>query len=73
MSIMRVFPGRIDDARRLEAVKNAVIESGATSVLDLGCGECRLTAMLLEEKQLRRVGAADVAVKVLEKAKQNLR
>ena len=61
------------NARRLEAVKNAVIESGATSVLDLGCGECRLTAMLLEEKQLRRVGAADVAVRVLEKAKQNLR
>ncbi len=61
------------NTRRLEAVKNAVIESGATSVIDLGCGECKLTSMLLEEKQIKRVGAADVAVRVLEKAKQNLR
>ena len=61
------------NTRRLEAVRNAVIESGASSVIDLGCGECKLTSMLLEEKQIKRVGAADVAVKVLEKAKQNLR
>ncbi len=60
------------NTRRLEAVKNAVIECGASSVLDLGCGECRLTA-LLEEKQIRKVVAADVAVRVLEKAKQTLR
>ena len=61
------------NTRRLEAVKNAVIESGASSVIDLGCGECRLTSMLLEEKQIKRVGAADVSVRVLEKAKHNLR
>ena len=54
------------NTRRLEAVKNAVIESGASSVIDLGCGECKLTSMLLEENQIMRVGAADVAVKVLE-------
>lgn len=35
------------NTRRLDAVKNAVIESGATSVIDLGCGECKLTSMLL--------------------------
>ncbi len=61
------------NARRLEAVKNAVVESGASSVIDLGCGECRLTAMLLEEKQIRRVVAADVSMSVLEKAKRNVR
>ncbi len=61
------------NTRRLEAVKNAVLESGATSVIDLGCGECKLTSLLLEEKQIKRVGAADVAVHVLEKAKQVLR
>ena len=61
------------NTRRLEAVKNAVIESGATSVIDLGCGECKLTGMLLEEKQIKRVAAADVAVRVLDKAKQRLR
>ena len=60
------------NTRRLEAVKNAVIECGASSVIDLGCGECRLTAMLLEEKQIRRVGAADVSVRALDKARQNL-
>ena len=60
------------NTKRLEAVKNAVLESGASSVIDLGCGEGKLTAMLLEEKQIKRVGAADVAVRVLEKAKQNL-
>lgn len=59
--------------QRLEAVKNAVIESGASSVIDLGCGECRLTSMLLEEKQIKRVCAADVSVRVLEKAKSYLR
>ena len=58
--------------KRLEAVRNAVIESGATSVIDLGCGEGKLTAMLLEEKQIRRVGAVDVSVSALEKAKQYL-
>lgn len=61
------------NTRRLAAVKNAVIESGATSVIDLGCGECKLTGMLLEEKQIKRVAAADVAVRVLDKAKQRLR
>lgn len=61
------------NTRRLDAVKNAVIESGATSVIDLGCGECKLTSMLLEEKQIKRICAADVAVRALEKAKQNLR
>lgn len=61
------------NTQRLEAVKNAVIESGASSVIDLGCGECKLTAMLLEEKQIKRVCAADVSVRTLEKAKSNLR
>lgn len=61
------------NSRRLEAVRNAVIESGAASVIDLGCGEGRLTSMLLEEKQIKRVGAADVSVSALEKAKQVLR
>ena len=61
------------NTQRLNTVKTAVIDSGAQSVLDLGCGECRLTQMLLEEKQIQRVTAADVSVRVLEKAKQILR
>lgn len=61
------------NTKRLEAVKCAVLESGAASVIDLGCGEGRLTAMLLEERQIQKVAAADVAVRVLDRAKQILR
>lgn len=61
------------NARRLEAVRRAVLESGAASVIDLGCGECRLTAMLLEEAQIKKVTAADVSIRVLERAEQRLR
>ncbi len=58
--------------QRLEAVKQAVLESGASSVIDLGCGECRLTSMLLDEKQIQKVTACDVSVRELEKAMQRL-
>lgn len=60
------------NSQRMEAVKNAVLESGATSVIDLGCGECRLTKLLLNEKQIQKVTAADVSVNELEKAKTRL-
>lgn len=58
--------------QRLEAVKNAVLTSGAESVIDLGCGECRLTKLLLEQKQIRKVTATDVSAHELEKAKTRL-
>ena len=57
---------------RLEAVKDAVLASGAASVIDLGCGECRLTSLLLNEPQIRKVTACDVSVRVLEKAARRL-
>ena len=60
------------NTQRLEAVRNAVIQSGASSVLDIGCGECRLTSLLLREAQIRKITAADVSVSVLERAKQKL-
>ena len=56
----------------MEAVKNAVLASGASSVIDLGCGECRLTSLLLSEQQIKKVTACDVSVSVLEKAAQRL-
>ena len=49
-----------------------MLASGAASVIDLGCGECRLTSLLLNEQQIRRVAACDVSVSVLEKAAQRL-
>ena len=60
------------NTQRLETVRNAVLASGAASVIDLGCGECRLTSLLLNEPQIRKVTACDVSVSVLEKAMQRL-
>ena len=60
------------NTQRLEAVKNAVVASGASSVIDLGCGECRLTSLLLAEPTIKNITACDVSVNVLEKAAQRL-
>lgn len=60
------------NTQRLETVKNAVLASGASSVIDLGCGECRLTSLLLNEPQIKKVTACDVSVSELEKAAQRL-
>ncbi len=60
------------NAQRMETVKNAVLASGASSVIDLGCGECRLTSLLLNEQQIKKVTACDVSVSELEKAAQRL-
>ena len=58
---------------RLEAVRNAVIESGASSVIDIGCGEGSLLKLLLDEPQIKRLTGADVSVYALEKAKARLK
>ena len=58
---------------RMNAVRDAVIASGAASVIDLGCGECRLTSLLLNEPQIKKVTACDVSVSVLEKAAMRLK
>ena len=57
---------------RMEAVRDAVLKSGASTVIDLGCGECRLTSLLLNEQQIKAVTACDVSVRELEKAAQKL-
>ena len=57
---------------RLEAVKNAVLESGAGSVIDLGCGSGQLTAQLLREPRIRKITACDVSAGALERAAHRL-
>lgn len=57
---------------RLNTVKDTVLASGASTVIDLGCGECRLTALLLNEPQIKKVTACDVSVRELEKASGRL-
>lgn len=60
------------NTQRLETVRQAVLDSGATSVIDMGCGEGRLTGMLLKEPQIRKLTACDVVVSVLERAADRL-
>lgn len=60
------------NTQRMEAVKKAVLESGASSVIDLGCGEGRLTGILLKEPQIKRVTACDVSASALKRASQRL-
>ncbi|GGK34637.1 3' terminal RNA ribose 2'-O-methyltransferase Hen1 [Deinococcus malanensis] len=59
--------------QRLEAVKGALLSSGASSVLDLGCGEGNLLARLLPERQFTRLLGLDVSPRVLVRARENLR
>lgn len=54
--------------QRLDAVTAAVIDAGASRVLDLGCGEGRLIQALLKVPQVAHVTGADVSPRVLERA-----
>jgi len=58
--------------QRLGAVLAALKASGATRVLDLGCGEGRLLQMLLKEKQFAEIVGMDVAHRALENAKSRM-
>ena len=46
--------------------------SGASAVLDLGCGEGNLLRDLLKEKQFNRIVGVDVSVRSLERAAERL-
>lgn len=58
--------------QRLNAVLAGLIASGATSVLDLGCGEGQLLRKLLAEPQFTRIIGMDVAYRELLRAKTRL-
>lgn len=60
--------------QRLAAVTAALKESGASRVLDLGCGEGQLLrALLLAEKQFTEIVGMDVSCRALERAADRLR
>ena len=61
------------NTQRLEAVKDAVIKSGAKTVIDMGCGEGQLTGMLLKENAIEKVAACDISVSTLEVASRRLK
>jgi 3' terminal RNA ribose 2'-O-methyltransferase Hen1 len=59
--------------QRLAMVLGALRATGATSVLDLGCGEGRLLRMLLDERSFRRIVGMDVSYRALEVASDRLK
>jgi 3' terminal RNA ribose 2'-O-methyltransferase Hen1 len=59
--------------QRLSTVLAALKGSGATRVVDLGCGEGRLLKLLLEERQFAEILGMDVSYRALEIAGDRLR
>lgn len=58
--------------QRLSLVAEKLKASGATSVLDLGCGEGKLIRKLLKEKQFMKIAGMDVSYSELTKCKERL-
>lgn len=59
-------------AQRLEAVLRVVLESGARTVLDLGCGDGDLLLRLADQSRLERIVGIDIAADALERARIRL-
>lgn len=59
--------------QRLEAVTQALLTSGATRIVDMGCGEGRLLKRLLNEKSFTQLVGMDVSSRALEIAAQRLK
>lgn len=58
--------------QRLNKVTEVIKKSGAHQVVDLGCGEGKLLALLLKEAQFTRVLGMDVSYRSLEIAEERL-
>jgi 3' terminal RNA ribose 2'-O-methyltransferase Hen1 len=57
---------------RLDAVMQAVTESAATRVIDLGCGEGKLLRELLKQRQIQEIAGMDVSHRSLEIASERM-
>ncbi|MBX5462064.1 MAG: 3' terminal RNA ribose 2'-O-methyltransferase Hen1 [Steroidobacteraceae bacterium] len=64
-------PLRLNE-QRIAKVVEVVLEVGAQSVLDLGCGEGKLLRELLRQRQLERIVGVDVSLRALEIAEERL-
>jgi 3' terminal RNA ribose 2'-O-methyltransferase Hen1 len=65
-------PARSPHEERLETVIAVLKQSGAHSVLDLGCGEGKLLALLLQDRSYERILGLDVSYSILERATKRL-
>ena len=59
--------------QRHGTVLAALRACGATSVLDLGCGEGKLLRVLMSDRQFERIVGLDVSIRALEIAQRRLR
>ncbi len=59
--------------QRLQQVAETLKDLGAKSVVDLGCGEGRLLARLMREKQFERILGVDISLRSLEIARERLK
>ena len=59
--------------QRLGAALGAIRQSGARTVVDLGCGEGRLLELLRAEKQFERITGVDASHRSLDRASRRLR
>jgi 3' terminal RNA ribose 2'-O-methyltransferase Hen1 len=57
---------------RLQKAFELIKQSGATSILDLGCGEGKLMKKLIRDSQFKKIVGMDVSFSELQKAKENL-
>ena len=65
-------PVRLNE-QRLRAVLEHLKDSGATHVLDLGCGAGKLIERLLEERQFEKIVGVDASIRSLQLASARLR
>jgi 3' terminal RNA ribose 2'-O-methyltransferase Hen1 len=70
--IVRQDRPNLHDAR-LDTVAAEIVASGASRILDLGCGEGKLIQRLMKSPQISEVVGVDISVQVLESAKRRLR
>lgn len=61
------------NTQRLEAVLQALKETNAVSIIDLGCGEGNLLSLLLKDRRFTRIAGTDVSWSILERANQKLK
>jgi 3' terminal RNA ribose 2'-O-methyltransferase Hen1 len=61
------------NSQRLARIAEAVRDCGATSAVDLGCGEGKLIRELVKQRQLTRIVGMDVSLRSLEFASERLR
>ena len=64
-------PPTLNDLRH-QAVLHALQAAGATTVLDLGCGEGRLLRLLLSDSRFEMVVGVDVSMRMLDVARERL-